>query len=84
MQVEVLKEGLIRVRPLPHKESSGIIIVDKQPVLFHTGVVQSIGLMTPQQCGFIEGDTIFYTDPLRFIKGSELVSIENIVLVCTK
>lgn len=84
MNVEILKDGLIRVSPIKEESKSVIVLTDKQPEVFHKGVVQSIGIMTPQECGFIEGDTIYYTDPLKFIKGSELVSIENVVLVCLK
>lgn len=84
MQVEALKEGLVRVKPLKEKSNSVIIIIEDAPIVLKRGVVQSIGTMTPQECGFIEGDMIYYTDPLKFMVGSELVSLENIVLTCEK
>jgi len=85
MQVETIKEGIVRVKPIERKPDSIIVTTGPEEKLFHRGVVQSIGSMSPKAAGFIEGDEIYYTEPLPFIGGTQLVFIENVVLVvCAK
>lgn len=84
MLIKAMKEGVVLVRPLPEENKSVIIFTEgDEAKVFHRGVVQSMGCTSPMHTGFIEGDTILYSDPLRYAGGDVLVSVENIIILET-
>lgn len=82
MEVVMLKPGVILISPIRDDENQKIVIVRAQSEkVFYRGVVQSIGILGPQECGFIEGDTVMYTEPLSLTDDQDLVSLSNVVVV---
>jgi hypothetical protein len=82
MEVVMLKPGVILISPIRDDENQKIVVVRAQSEkVFYRGVVQSIGILGPQECGFIEGDTVMYTEPLSLTDDQDLVSLSNVVVV---